>query len=88
MKIWKLSVFNEVSFDWRASTYKGETIIRAESEHNARRLATLSFFIAKPRASDGTIAANPWTQKNLVSCESIEDERYNSTGEEEVLFPK
>ena len=40
MKIWKLSVFNEVSFDWRASTYKGETIIRAESEHNARRLAT------------------------------------------------
>ncbi|MBU4184741.1 MAG: hypothetical protein KKI12_05230 [Proteobacteria bacterium] len=88
MKIWKLSVLNGDSHHWKASTYKGEVFVRAISKHCARLLSGLAFRIATDRETGETIAVNPWTQKNLVSCDSIEDERYKSTGEEEALFPK
>ncbi len=88
MKIWKLSVLNEESNDWNASTYKGEVFVRAESEHDARMQATLAFAIATERKLGETTAVNPWSQGSLVSCEHVEDERYEVKGNAGVLSPE
>lgn len=88
MNIWKLSILNDESRDWNASTYKGEVFVRAESEHDARKQATLAFTIATERKLGKTTAVNPWSQGSLVSCESVEDERYEIEGNTRVLSPE
>ncbi len=88
MKIWKLSVLNEESQDWNASTYKGEVFVRAESEQDARMQATLVFAIATKRKLFETTAVNPWSQGSLVSCGPVEDERYEVKGNAGVLSPE
>lgn len=87
MNIWKLSILNEDAIDWNASIYKGDVFVRAENEHDARRLASQRFCITKGKQSDGTVAAYPWMQKHLVLCEPAEDKKYAPTGEKKVLSP-
>lgn len=47
MMIWKLTPTDVESSHWRGSTYKGEVIVRAEDEDEARHLAQSSFGIAR-----------------------------------------
>ncbi len=45
MRIWRLKALSLSSPRWKASTYRGDVIVRAESEANARRLAAKAFGI-------------------------------------------
>ena len=87
MQIWKLTVIDAESPDWRASTYQGEVIVRADSEHSARMEATKAFAIATERKIGQDTAINPWGQKGLVACEPSESSEHTVEGEAGVLFP-
>jgi hypothetical protein len=46
MPIWKLLPSDVDSPDWEASTYRGEVIVRAESEMKALEIVTQAYVIA------------------------------------------
>ncbi len=88
MKIWKLSVIDSGSSDWRASTYKGDVIVRAKDMRSARMEATKSFAIAAERKLGENTTICPWGQSDLVACESIESESFDPDGEQGILSPE
>ena len=49
MPLWRLTPTDLAADEWRASTYKGIAIVRAEDERRARRLAASAFGIATVR---------------------------------------
>lgn len=81
MELWKLAVIDTESPDWRASTYKGDAIVRADSEHMARLEAAKAFAIATERIIGQNTTINPWGQKEIVSCEPFESSEYVANGE-------
>jgi hypothetical protein len=87
MQLWKLSVVQPDSDDWRASTYKGKAIIRAPDKSSARRLAGIAFSIASKRIIGQPTPVDPWIQKDLVSCEPFESNEYDIDGSEAILYP-
>ena len=46
MSIWKLFIANPDSPNWEASTHKGDVIVRAENERQARLVTNQAFTIA------------------------------------------
>jgi len=87
MQLWKLSVVQPDSDDWRFSTYKGSAIIRASDELSARDLATNIFGIACKSIVGQPSPNIPWGQESLVSCEPFESNEYDIDGPEAVLYP-
>ena len=55
MPLWHLFPIDSASDHWRASTYKGEVIVRALSEAKARSTAMATFFRAYERVPGGAI---------------------------------
>ncbi len=86
MRIWRLKALTLSSPHWKASTYQGNVIVRAESEANARRLAAKAFGI-RARNGLGREVANPWYRPWLVAAEVLEGSPYNPDGDEEILSP-
>ncbi len=87
MAIWKLEPTDISSRDWEASTYRGEIIVRAESETKARQIAAIAFGIATKKNLGEDIAFNPWNQSSLVSAVTIQDSNYKNDGKEEIVGP-
>ena len=87
MRIWQLKALSLSSRHWEASTYRGDLIVRAESEANARRLATQSFWIATDKITLQQAPANPWSHSWLVAAEVLKGSQYDPDGEEEILYP-
>jgi len=84
--IWRLTALRLSSPHWEASTYRGDVIVRAETEANARRLATQAFWIATDKPSL-EVPANPWSHSWLVAAEVLEGPQYDPDGDEEILSP-
>ncbi len=84
--IWRLKALRLSSPHWEASTYRGDVIVRAETEANARRLATQAFWIATDKTSL-EVPANPWSHSWLVAAEVLEGPQYDPDGDEEILSP-
>ena len=89
MRIWRLKAkaLNPSSPHWKASTYQGIVIVRAETEADARRLATQAFWIATDKIPLQEVPANPWIHSWLVAAEVLEGSPYNPDGDEEILSP-
>jgi hypothetical protein len=85
MKIYKLTPILEDYAGWKRSTYRGELIIRANDESDARNIAALTLNIhASMSAREPT---PPWGLPEVVSGESIEDSQFSVHGRREILFP-
>ena len=72
MPFWHLFPLDVTSDHWRASTYKGDVIVRATSEAEARSTATTTFFRAYERVPGGIILFSPWNQPTVVACQRVE----------------
>ena len=87
MRIWRLKPLSLSSPHWKASTYLGNVIVRAETEADARRLATQAFWIATDKIPLQEVPANPWIHSWLVAAEVLEGSQYDPDGDEEILSP-
>ena len=87
MPLWHLLPLDIASDHWRASTYKGEVIVRATSEAEARSTATATFFRAYERVPGGTILFSPWAQPAIVRCQPVEGLPYDDHGPAAILYP-
>ena len=85
--IWRLKALHPSSHHWKASTYRGDAIVRAETETDARRLTAQAFGIRAGNALGLEVAANPWNRPWLVAAEVLEGSQYDLHGEEEILDP-
>jgi len=85
VRIWRLKALSLSSPRWKASTYRGDVIVRAESEANARCLAAKAFGIGA-RNGVGRELANPWYRPWLVAAEVLEGSQFDPNGEEEILY--
>lgn len=88
MAIWKLSPINLNHPDWETSNYKGEIIVRSESEDRARIFISekLRKAVCKPAGAEVQIV--PWKQPALVSCIELKEESYSKIGMDEILDPE
>jgi len=84
--IWRLKALRLSSPHWKASTYRGDVIVRAESEANARRLAAKTFGIGAENGLGREVAANPWNRPWLVATEVLKGSQFDPDGEEEILY--
>jgi hypothetical protein len=87
MPLWQLLPIDSTSDHWRASTYKGEVIVRAASEAEARSTATATFFTAYPRIPGSPLLFSPWGQPALVGCQRVEGFPYADQGPTAVVSP-
>ncbi|MEE9130815.1 MAG: hypothetical protein V3T84_12410 [Phycisphaerales bacterium] len=87
MHIWELKPTNIESDHWQGSTYKGEVIVRAEDEDEARRHALVTFRVPTERVPRADTPFPPWTQSELVTCERLDDSDYAEDGPAGVLSP-
>jgi len=86
--IWKLEPTDVHSRDWEASTYRGEVIVRAESEMKARQIAARAYVIVtEVKIGARKINDIPWNQLSLVSAVTIQDSSYQESGSEEIVGP-
>jgi len=87
MRIWQLKALSLSSPHWKASTYQGNVIVRAETEVDARRLASQSFWIVTEKIPLQEVPANPWSHSWLVAAKVLEGSQYDPDGEEKILYP-
>ena len=87
MPIWKLSPINLQAEDWKRSTYKGDAIIRAKDENEARDVAACHFDHAALITTPKTLLS-PWPNSALVKCVQLEsDGSWEVDGPPAVLDP-
>lgn len=87
MMIWKLTPTDVESDHWNGVTYKGEVIVRAEDQEQARHLAHSSFVIARDARLSPDSPLPPWRLPELVTCETIDDWEGETDGKVQVLYP-
>lgn len=87
MPVWKLNPINSSSRFWRASTHKGEAIIRAATERRARDIANSRFLKAHERRPGEDIIFSPWGNTDEVACERATGGEFADDGEEAILSP-
>lgn len=86
--IWHLKPADISSVNWKASTYCGETIIRACSERQAREIATKAFGIAVRRYGWGETPVNPWSRiSGEVLCDRLIGSDFPEDGASQMLAP-
>ena len=87
MAIWELKSIDLTSVHWSGSTHKGRVIVRAESEAEARQLASFEFAIARPARRGEDSPVPPWKLSELASCKPFCDAAFEEEGPSEVLLP-
>lgn len=87
MPMWKLIPLPADCDDWELSTYRGEVIVRAKDEREARSLVTRQFAAAAPRKLGKSTKLDPWENSDLVSCKEIPARNYSYTGPAAILEP-
>lgn len=85
MYIWKLSVVDYSSPNWQMSACKGDIIIRARNEKQARLMATKDFTIVTGRILGGGTGYSPWENNLDTRCERLDDSSYSTRGNPCVL---
>ena len=85
MPIGQLTPLNRTTPKWVASNYIGRTVIRAETELDARQAAVQAFGKETPGVP---WHAHPWRQLALVQCEELPASRYPATGPTAIVEPE
>ncbi len=88
MPLWRLIPVDLNHPKWATSEHKGEVIVRAPTEAEARELTDRAFGIWARHVPGAPIPLSPWPDPSLVSCEQSGDDRFPSDGPNEVLDPK
>jgi hypothetical protein len=87
MPIWKLSPIDLKAEDWKRSTHKKNSIIRAKDEDEARDVAACCFDHAALVTTPNTLLS-PWPNPALVQCVQLEsDGSWEADGPPAVLDP-
>lgn len=87
-RILELNPTDKPSIHWEGSTYRGKVIARAPDERQACQMAASAFGIAVQHRTGRDSPESPWKRDDLVSCREIHDSGYETTGPNEVLFPR
>jgi hypothetical protein len=87
MPLWHVLPIDSTSDHWRASTYKGEVIVRATSDAEARSTATATFSRAYARVPGGIPLFSPWNQPAVVECQRVEGFPSDDHGPTAVIYP-
>jgi hypothetical protein len=86
--IYRLSPIDLADPTWETSAYKGDCIVRATSEDEARALAEQAFRLSAAEPSLGRLSRpTPWTHPALVRAEILEQSPFPPDGEDELLVP-
>jgi hypothetical protein len=88
MPLWHLLPLDSTTDHWRASTYKGEVIVRATSEPEARSTATATFFTAYARTPGDPMLFSPWGQPAIVGCQRVAGLPCDDQGPAAVVCPR
>lgn len=89
MKIWKLTVVNPESDNWRGCSYRKDVIVRAATEYQARMLAGKIKFSGEAIKKLGTAPiGNPWLKPEDTACTVLQDSGHPDEGPEKVLYPQ
>jgi hypothetical protein len=86
--IWKLTPNCLEHRDWRASRFNREVVVRAESEEEARVIATRVFRTAGTSPPGQEIPTDPWSKPILVSVVKLTNSGFPESGREEILDPE
>lgn len=87
MMIFKLTPTDVDSDDWNGSTYKGEVIVRAEDEQQARTLANMHFGLVRKQVRGADTPMAPWRLPELVTSETVDDWEGETDGKVAILYP-
>jgi hypothetical protein len=87
MPIYRLKPIDNNCVGWRYSTYKGEVIVRASCENEARNLANLRFCFMAEVSFAREVTTEPWTQKSIVSCQIQEETSLQHDLAPEIISP-
>jgi hypothetical protein len=79
-RVYRLTPVYLTDLDWQASTHRGEAIVRAASEAEARDLATRAF-------TARGVAQSPWNYAYAVEVRVLDDGHYPAEGPPGVLEP-
>lgn len=86
MAIYKLYPVDHAPMKWQSSRYRGEAIVRADSEEHARELGTNEFYITRS-IHPGKKKTSPWEDPQTVLCQPLNNAGYDDKGPEQVLSP-
>jgi hypothetical protein len=88
MKLWKLSPIDPNSATWDSSCYKGDAIIRAEDEKEARSEAVHCFFnLVIYNGPSQETPRSPWNDSLVVQCIELENSEHSTDGPAELIEP-
>ena len=87
MAIWRLEPIDLGNHNWRASSHKGDVIIRADGEQRARDLATFVFGQAAKKQGIQETPVVPWDYEQHVSCTELEESHFDADGPDSILDP-
>jgi len=88
MKIWKLSPLDIDFAGWCFSIHKGDAIVRAEDEEEARNIATQHFRIAAKKVPGQETPLNPWNYSTVVKCIELDNSKYSTDDPAGLLEPE
>lgn len=88
MSVWRLEPVDTENANWRASSYCGTVVIRAESEERARDIATLVFGRAARKILNQDTPFVPWGSDGLVRCTALNGDEFDEEGPEAILDPE
>lgn len=84
MQIWKLYPVDHAPVNWQFSRYRGEVIVRAETEDRARQISSNHFM----SISAGGGFESPWECSVTVLCKALPGSGHRVHGQEEILSPR
>lgn len=73
MPVFKLKPIDLDHPDWECSTHKEECLVYAETEDQARDVATFQFKIATAKKVGAEVPRSPWRNPDLVESVEIAD---------------
>jgi hypothetical protein len=86
--IYRLAPIDFGDPSWETTAYKGDCIVRAKSEDEARALAEKAFRSSAAEPSLGQLGRpTPWTNPALVRAEILKQSPFPPDGEDELLVP-
>jgi len=89
MKIWELSPLDLDFAGWCCSRHKGDAIVRAEDEEEARNIANQRFLILAEKVSScQETPRSPWEDSSVVKCIELDNSKYSTDGPAGLLEPE
>lgn len=87
MPIWRLSPIDLSDRNWEASSHRGQVVVRASNEDEARDLAEDAFAVKTRFAPGMGVITPPWKRPEQVKVELVTDSPYEPEGPPQVLEP-